>query len=251
MKITILGSGTLFLTKNRFPSSFLLEDKGTKMLIDCGFGAIARLAEIGIDHRDIDAIFISHFHTDHFGDCFNLVHSRFVGDIYEGRENKELLIIGPASTAERLKKWREIFWPEPKERYPIKFLEKISSNYCINSIGITTFPVVHVPWFESIGARMVVRDKIVVYPGDIGSSHNSSDLIRNSRNADLLIIEAGFEKPTPNHFTFEQIEELVRVADVKKVLISHLKTADEKRVKEFVKSRTNFIVAEDKMVIEI
>src|SRR3989338_4677250 len=96
MKLTILGSGTLFPTKERFPSSFLLEEGNVKILLDCGHEAIARLVELGFDVRDIDAIFISHFHADHIGDAFNLVWSRFVGDLYEGKErHKPLIFFGP------------------------------------------------------------------------------------------------------------------------------------------------------------
>ncbi len=58
MKLTILGSGTLLPTKERLPSSFLLETKESKILLDCGHGAIARLVELGYDPREIDGVFI-------------------------------------------------------------------------------------------------------------------------------------------------------------------------------------------------
>ena len=92
MKLTVLGSGTNFPTARRASSSFLLEHGGTKILLDCGHSTLARLAELGVDPRELDAIFISHFHPDHFGDAFNLVVARFVGDIYEGKKPAKSLV---------------------------------------------------------------------------------------------------------------------------------------------------------------
>ena len=63
MKLTVLGSGTMMLKKDKFPSSFLLEEGDIKLLLDCGFGAIARLSEMDMDLRQINAVFISHFHA--------------------------------------------------------------------------------------------------------------------------------------------------------------------------------------------
>lgn len=251
MKLTVLGSGTLFLTKKRFPSSFLLEVENKKILLDCGFGIIARLAEIGIDHRDIDLIFISHFHTDHFGDAFNLVHSRWVGDIYDKLEDKNLIYIGPKTIEERFRKWREIFWPEPKESHPVEFYEgKVKHKF--NEIELRTFPIIHVPWFDSIGIQLFAENKKIVYPGDVGSSHDFNDLIRKSQNADLLIIESGYPHQTPNHFSCEQIKELVKKAEVKQVLVVHNQhiQSEEERIKEFISKNPKFKLAEDKMVLD-
>ena len=250
MKLTVLGSGTLFLTKRRFPSAFLLEHGNKKILLDCGFGAIARLSELGVDHRDIDAILISHFHTDHFGDCFNLVHSRWVGDCYEGKKNREIKIIGPDATMDKFKKWRKIYWLEPKEEYPVKFYEGAVSLK-IGSIKIKTFPVCHVPWFKSVGYTIDASGKRLVYPGDIGNEHGFDDLAKKARNADLLIIEAGYPEPTPNHFSLNQLDELMERFGIKKTLICHLKNQDEGRVKKFVKSRKKCIIAEDKLKLKL
>lgn len=252
MKLTILGSGTMLPTKERFPSAFLLEESATKILLDCGHGALARLTEIGVDPREIDAIFISHFHTDHIGDAFNLVHARFVGDLYEGKEHRLLTFFGPTTLQERFRKWREISWPEPGEEQPLEFYEG-TFELKIGDIHIRTFPIIHVPWFPSVGARITVSGKTIVYPGDVGSAQDFNELVEVSKNADLLIIESGGEKPTPNHFTLEQTEELARRANISKVLIVHLRptVSEKKRVQKFAEDKPNYTVAEDKTVIAI
>jgi ribonuclease Z len=253
-KLTILGSGTMMPTKWRFPSSFLLEANGKKILLDCGHETMARLTEIGVDPRDIDIIFISHFHTDHFGDCFNLVHARFVGDWYENnKKHKNLVIVGPATIQEKFKLWRKIYWPEPDERYPIEFYEG-NTSYQLGDIHLETYPIVHVPWFESIGIRMTIGNKTVVYPGDVGSKHDFDDLTAKCKDADCLLIEPGNEKSTPNHFTLEQIKELAEKASVKNVVLIHfkpLKTEDERIRNYIIKDKSNWIMGEDKMEIEL
>lgn len=251
-KLTILGSGTMMPTKKRFPSSFLLETDQAKLLIDCGHGALARLAEIGVDPREINGIFISHFHTDHFGDMGNLIHARFVANLYEEKPHKNLIIIGPKTIQERFEKWKSIFWPEPKEIPLLEFNEG-KNEFLIGNIKITTFPIVHVRWFDSIGCRISHEGKSIFYPGDVGNDHGFDDLVNKSKNSDLLIIEAGYGQPTPNHFSLEQAELLKKEAGIKKVVFVHLRhiAGEEERILNFIGSRNDFVLAKDKMIIEL
>jgi ribonuclease BN (tRNA processing enzyme) len=69
MKLRFLGTGSAFTvgTKN-FQSNMLLESTNGKcLLIDCGSDVRHSLFEQGHTHRDIDAVFISHLHSDHVG----------------------------------------------------------------------------------------------------------------------------------------------------------------------------------------
>jgi ribonuclease BN (tRNA processing enzyme) len=69
MKLTFLGSGSAFIVgKDNYQSNLLIEnEKGQRLLIDCGSDARQSLYEIGFTHTDIDAIYISHLHSDHTG----------------------------------------------------------------------------------------------------------------------------------------------------------------------------------------
>ncbi len=83
------------MTKERNPSGFIIEADNKKILLDAGHGIIRRMVDFGFNYQDIDLVFFSHFHTDHFNDAFSLVHSRWVDDIYAGKTNKPLLFLGP------------------------------------------------------------------------------------------------------------------------------------------------------------
>jgi len=67
MKLTILGSGTSIPHPRRASPGFWLETGNHKVLLDIGPDIPHRMAEEHLDWPDIDAIWVSHFHLDHFG----------------------------------------------------------------------------------------------------------------------------------------------------------------------------------------
>lgn len=250
IKITILGSGTMVPTKYRNPAGFLLEVENQKILLDCGHGIVRRLVDKGYDIQDIDLVFISHFHTDHFGDAFNLIHSRWVDDTYKVQTNKGLQVWGPKGIKNRFSLWRKIYWVEPKEKYPVYFKEGIGKLH-LGKISIMSFEVKHVPWFQSIGAIIKYQSKKVVYTGDIGSKHNFGNLVKTVKGADLLITEASYYKPTPNHYTIEQVKNLKKAANVGKVLVVHIRPQHENEVKKALEKERGFLIKQDNSVIVV
>jgi len=66
MNIKFLGTGSAFTLKN-FQTNFIIERNNKKLLIDAGGDIRFSLAEAGMSYKDINAIYISHLHTDHCG----------------------------------------------------------------------------------------------------------------------------------------------------------------------------------------
>jgi ribonuclease BN (tRNA processing enzyme) len=64
MKLTWNGTGSAWADFYG-NSSAVLEAGGQRLLIDCGHTVPARLRQMGLSQRDIDAVFISHLHGDH------------------------------------------------------------------------------------------------------------------------------------------------------------------------------------------
>lgn len=82
MKITFLGVGSAFTTTEYYQSNLLITAaSGKRMLVDCGSDARLSLAEWRVRHEDIDpnidAVYISHLHSDHIGGLEWLAFNRY------------------------------------------------------------------------------------------------------------------------------------------------------------------------------
>ena len=65
MKLTLLGTGCPVVDYKRCGSSNLITTKKTKILVDCGSGVTQRLNQSGHSSAEIDALLLTHLHTDH------------------------------------------------------------------------------------------------------------------------------------------------------------------------------------------
>ena len=68
MKIRFIGVGTQFSSHDQYHSNMVITARtGKRMLVDCGGDARFSLAESGICPTDLDAVYVSHLHSDHIG----------------------------------------------------------------------------------------------------------------------------------------------------------------------------------------
>ncbi|MGB5659743.1 MAG: MBL fold metallo-hydrolase, partial [Thermoanaerobaculia bacterium] len=98
MRLVACGSGMPTARPKQAASCWLLElGNGDKFLFDLGTGSAERIAAMQIPYNFLDKVFLSHLHTDHFGDLDAL----FVGGALAGRQ-KPLRVWGPSGdTPER------------------------------------------------------------------------------------------------------------------------------------------------------
>lgn len=66
-KITFIGTSHGSVTPWRFSSCTLLQYGGKNYVIDAADGAASRIMQRGVRIPDLDAVFITHPHSDHFG----------------------------------------------------------------------------------------------------------------------------------------------------------------------------------------
>jgi ribonuclease Z len=64
-KVTLLGTGVPTPRPDRFGPSTLIEAGDQKLLIDAGRGATIRLYQLGVPLGRIDALCLTHYHSDH------------------------------------------------------------------------------------------------------------------------------------------------------------------------------------------
>ena len=65
MQLTVVGSSPAWPNPGSAHAGYLIEARGT-LLLDCGPGVLARLR--GAGRLDVDAVAVTHFHLDHWGD---------------------------------------------------------------------------------------------------------------------------------------------------------------------------------------
>jgi ribonuclease BN (tRNA processing enzyme) len=71
MELTVLGSAASYAGADQACSGYLIEHEGTTIMLDCGNGTLANASHI-TDVTSIDAVIVSHAHTDHFLDLYAL-----------------------------------------------------------------------------------------------------------------------------------------------------------------------------------
>ena len=66
-QITLLGvkGGPAIRQGGAMPTASLLQLNGQNIVIDCGIGVARSVVEAGVSLLNIDAIFITHLHSDH------------------------------------------------------------------------------------------------------------------------------------------------------------------------------------------
>jgi len=64
-KVTLLGTASPTPRPNRFGTSTLVEVGDQKLLFDAGRGVPIRMWQIKVPMGKLDALFLTHFHSDH------------------------------------------------------------------------------------------------------------------------------------------------------------------------------------------
>lgn len=73
LKITFLGTSGTIPSVERNPSAILIQFEGERILFDCGEGTQRQMMIAKVGFRNLNNIFITHMHTDHFIGCFGLI----------------------------------------------------------------------------------------------------------------------------------------------------------------------------------
>ena len=95
MDVTILGSGSPIPDADRAGPSGLVSAAGQHFLVDCGRGVLMRLAGAGLQVPQLQAVLLTHLHSDHTSDFNDVLTTWWVMPMTAGRALK---VIGPPGT---------------------------------------------------------------------------------------------------------------------------------------------------------
>lgn len=220
MRVTVLGAGDAFCNGGRRHSSYLIETDTTSFLLDCGVTTLLALKTLRIPADTIDFVAISHLHGDHFGGLPFLL----LEYLYERPRTRPLMIAGPPGTQERVWALHRAMYRELSERpmcFPLEFCEfSPGQTQVVHGVEIFPFRVPHQEKDISLGYRVSIERKSLLYSGDCGWNEN---LIQYSQGADLFICECCYYQTQTNfHVSYPTIVAENSRLGCKRLLLSHL-----------------------------
>src|SRR6185436_9635209 len=101
IKVTLLGTGGPVPSIERFGPSILVEAGGEKLLFDCGRCASQRLWQLKIPLSQIDALFLTHLHSDHIVGIPDVWLTGWIPAAF-GRRLYPFVVFGPGGTRDMM-----------------------------------------------------------------------------------------------------------------------------------------------------
>lgn len=225
LRIVFLGVGEA--CDEAFPNtSIWLQGKAAgrrgSILLDCGFTVPPHLWRQCPDHEDLDAVWISHCHGDHYFGLPALL-LRF----WEKKRHKPLLILGPAGMQASALEITRLAYPGFLENlsFPLLFRE-VNPEDEFECTGFRWRFAASGHGQTNLAVRLDDGRQAIFYSGD--GSYTSGTLELAGR-CNLVIHEAfRLEGATLGHGTFAQCVEFARAAAVRSLALVHVQR-DERR----------------------
>jgi ribonuclease BN (tRNA processing enzyme) len=215
--LTVVGSSPAWPNPGGAQSGYLVEGPG-KLLLDCGPGVLAKLRTAG-PWPELDAIAISHFHLDHWGDLVPWVWGSMYGP---GRERPPVPLYLPPGGRTFLASLAGQFGGRP-DMFDRAF--EVHEYAAGRANAIAGFEVVPVELnhysIDSYGFRVSDGRRTLAYSADCAPDES---LVELARDADLFLCEATLAvwEPEPRgHLSLAEAESAFEASGAKRLLVTH------------------------------
>ncbi|BCS89327.1 MBL fold metallo-hydrolase [Pseudodesulfovibrio sediminis] len=203
MIVSFAGVGEAF--DETLPNtSVLVESGSSSILLDCGFSASCGFWGLAKNPLDLDAVYISHFHGDHYFGLPSLI----VRSVEEGRR-KRLTILGPSGIESRVNRLLELAYSNvrTKAKFELFFIE-CDPDEDIKHSGFRFRFAMSSHSMPSLGVRLDAGGKSLFYSGDGAPTFATAEL---ARGCDMLIMESYIlDADAPGHGSVDSSLELAR-----------------------------------------
>jgi ribonuclease BN (tRNA processing enzyme) len=219
VRIRILGSGDAFGSGGRLQTCILAESSGNSFLVDCGASSLIALKGAGVDPKEIDTVFISHLHGDHFaGLPFLVLDGQFSG------RSTHLRVAGPPGLEARVTAAMEVLFPGSsgaRRKFELQFQElREGIPASVGPIRVTPYEVRHACGAPPYALRIEVNGRVFAYSGD---TEWTNRLIAAASGADLFICESYFyEKQVPFHLDYVTLMQHRSELDCRQIVLTHM-----------------------------
>lgn len=249
-RLVLLGTkgGPALRSANAMPPSSMLVMDGKTIIIDCGIGVTRSIVASGASLLDINAIFITHLHSDHVLELGPLLHT-----IWTSGLRKPVDVYGPEGIKEYLEGFLQSMQfdnqirVEDEGRTPLEQLINLtvySEGFVarLKSIDVNAIKVDHPPVSQCYALSFDIESQKIVFSADTAYFE---PLAAFASDCDILVHEAmlmkGVERlleRTPNasrlrehllasHSTVEEACKIATLANAKHLIFNHLIPADD------------------------
>ncbi len=275
MRITLLGTGCPAVHPRRWGAAQLIEGGGARLLVDCGNGCTQRLARAGHSPATPDALLVTHLHSDHLVDLWQLC----VAGWHAGRTGP-LRLYGPAPVLAHARAVEAAWADERAQRIAYEArpnaeafaldLEEIRPGQTLRfaDLEVTVIEVDHRPVAPALGFLVEDGRQRLAFSGD---TRRCPALIEAARDCDLLVHEVfahGAMQPREGvrsaatiaavaayHTPSTEVGAVAAEARAKALLLTHIvppDTAPERLVADVRRDYAGpVIVGEDLMTVDL
>ncbi|NSX55354.1 MBL fold metallo-hydrolase [Parasulfitobacter algicola] len=246
----LLGTkgGPAVRTGGSMPTSSLLRIADQVIVIDCGIGVTRAIVNAGVTLMDVDAIFITHLHSDHILELGPLLHTAWTTGL-----KRKIQVFGPVGTNDYLDHFLQSMTFDndirvrDEGRIPLDTLIEVSiftqgSLPDIGGINVDALRVDHPPVTDCFALRFEADDIRVVFSADTAYFPSLAEF---ARNADVLVHEAMLLEAVDalvartgnadrlkqhllaSHTAAADVARIARDANVKHLCLNHLIPADD------------------------
>ena len=201
-EVMFCGTGTPRFNKDRAQPCLMISAGNQNILFDAGQGALWSMEKMKAPWQKLNAVFITHLHSDHMSGLGEVVQNGWVA----GRSNA-VDVFGPVGIENVVDGFRQVYQEDIHERLKT-FDNNVKKNidhiwgeikeitvndelahvvYDKDGLIVKAFRVDHPNWGYAYGYRIEYRGKTVVFSGD---TRETNAIVTHSQGADLLIHEA-------------------------------------------------------------
>jgi ribonuclease Z len=201
-RVTLLGTGSPIPRPDRFGPSTLVEAGSQTLLFDAGRGVPIRMMQLNIPLGRIDALFLTHYHSDHTSGLPDIWLTGWLGI---GQRTGPLHVIGPEGAKALMAGLQQAYAADVKIReadeklspetiaVQVEEFNKDGVVYERDGVRVTAFEVNHGDAIKpAYGYRIDYQGHSAVISGDTRFNQN---VIKYGTAADVLIHEVAMTNP--------------------------------------------------------